>query len=453
MSQVTDIPKSSSTSWQSILGWVAAAGAVIAVILVLREMFSSNRLKAKGFGFYPQDIGDYVLPGLIGLIGLLFLTSYIGKLIGERARRRPISYSAVLTDQLTHVFFWIVIIFALYPIFYVFSASFDPLNRLVQSSFGADTAPLAIRARILPSFDGASLENYAKLFEGVTIYTWQWALAGIAVIGVLGLIVMWFLVQQNGGVSSPKLQRARSVITWMAVLATSAFFLLLTPDQFDGYSKPSKFLLWLRNTFLISGITGVLTVALTTTTGYALARLRFPGRYQFLLFLIFIQMFPALLGFVAVFNLISELKLLNSFPGLILAYSGGAIAFGTWTYKGYVESLPASLEEAALVDGCTRWTAFTRIVLPLSGPMLVFIFLLQFVGTYSEFFLANVLLTGAENWNIGVGLKSLAPVGFDTTQFGAFSAAAVLGALPIVILYYSFQQVFVSGTLSGGVKE
>jgi arabinogalactan oligomer / maltooligosaccharide transport system permease protein len=172
-----------------------------------------------------------------------------------------------------------------------------------------------------------------------------------------------------------------------------------------------------------------------------------------LLFYIFIQMFPGFLGMVAIFTIIANLGLLNSFPGIILAYAGGAIAFGTWMYKGFVQSLPMSLEEAALVDGCTRWSAFTRIVLPLSGPMLVFIFLNQFIGSYAEFFLANILLSGTESWNLGVALKSLSPQGFDTRNFGVFAAAAVLGSLPIVAMFYAFQQVFVGGALSGGVKE
>jgi arabinogalactan oligomer/maltooligosaccharide transport system permease protein len=151
------------------------------------------------------------------------------------------------------------------------------------------------------------------------------------------------------------------------------------------------------------------------------------------------------------YELIYRLGLTESLPGLVIAYTGGAVSFGTWIYKGYVESLPASLEEAALVDGCTRWTAFTKIVLPLSGPMMVFIFLMQFVGTYTEFLTANVLVTGAQNWNVGVGLRSFA-TGQFSVEYGTFAAAAVLGAIPIVLLYYSFQQVFVSGNTAGGEK-
>ena len=177
-----------------------------------------------------------------------------------------------------------------------------------------------------------------------------------------------------------------------------------------------------------------------------------PGRYPMLLFFIFVQMFPGFLALVAIYYLLSWLDLLNTFTGLVLAYSGGIISFGTWVYKGYLESISPSLEEAAMVDGATRWQVFTKILLPLSAPMFVFIFLLQFVGTYSEFVLANLVLTGVESWNVGVGLRSFTTGQFQT-KWGVFAAASVLGSLPILFLFYGFQQYFVSGYTAGAVKE
>ena len=439
--------------WRVVVNWAIFAAVIVGLIVLIRDL--GSRLGIPSFAIIrPENAGLNTLLALLGIIGLVLTTSYIGKLIGQRAKQgRTVSYLSVLNDQLTHVFFWIFILFSLYPIFYIISSSLDPLNRLAQGSLGDDTEPLLLRARVLPSFEGSSFANYAKLFEGVNIYWYQWVFVGATLLGILGIAVLWAIVQSNGGFATKTLTRGRLAVTWIAVVGIALFFITLSPAQFTGFTNASRFLLWMRNTFLLSGITGLLTVMLTTTTGYGLARLRFPGRFQFLMFLIFIQMFPALLGLVALYELIYRLGLIETLPGLILAYTGGAVSFGTWIYKGYVESLPPSLEEAALVDGCTRWTAFTKIVLPLSGPMLVFIFLLQFVGTYSEFFLANVLLTGATTWNVGVGLRSLAPSGFDMSNFGTFAAAAVLGALPIVAMYYSFQQVFISGNLAGGVKE
>jgi arabinogalactan oligomer/maltooligosaccharide transport system permease protein len=161
-------------------------------------------------------------------------------------------------------------------------------------------------------------------------------------------------------------------------------------------------------------------------------------------------MFPGFMALVAIFYLMSHLDLLNTFTGLILAYSGGAIAFSAWIFKGYLESISPSLEEQAMVDGASRWGAFWRIILPLSIPMMLFIFLLQFIGTYSEFILANTLLLGQENWTVGIGLRNFTTGRFDT-QWGALSASAVLGSLPILVLFYAFQDALTGQYQSGAV--
>ncbi len=451
-----DVYTPSSNPLRPILLWGGFALLVVFMIWLVREL--GSRLKGPTFFILRFENGwMWLVGGLVLAVGVLCFTAYLGKLIGERSRGRTVSYGAVLGDQLTHLAIWIVIIAALYPILFIIATSFDPLNRVTQSSLGATTDPLLIRTRVLPPIQGNDLSNYAALFQGVVIYSWQWVVAGIAVLALLWLGVVNLRARAFAGELLPgRMQLERRYTSITLVVAIIVFFAFLLPIQFTGGTTASKFLLWIRNTFLISGLTGIMAVILTTTAGYAMARLRFPGRFQTLMFFIFVQMFPNIVALVAIFSIIKSLDLLNTFTGLILAYSGGAIAFGTWIYKGYVESLPASLEEAALVDGTTRWGAFTRIVLPLSGPMLVFIFLLQFIGTYAEFLLANVLLSGAANWNVGVGLRSFGVSGGGTTAavvYGQFAAAAVLGAVPIVALFYGFQQVFVSGTVAGGVKE
>ena len=104
-----------------------------------------------------------------------------------------------------------------------------------------------------------------------------------------------------------------------------------------------------------------------------------------------------------------------------------------------------------MVDGATRWGAFYRIILPVSVPMLLFIFLLQFIGTYSEFILANTLLQGQENWTVGIGLRNFTTGRFDT-QWGALAASAVIGSLPILIIFYAFQEALTGQYAAGGVK-
>ena len=429
-----------------LLGLIAAA--LIALIYYLgRDMAG----RPASFTIYKVSGGWlYFLGFLVVASGVLALTSLIGQRVGIRRTGRKIKYSAVLGVQLTHLFLILVVLIAIYPLFYVVLAAFDPKNSLY--AFPNFDAPTIIqRSGLLPSFSGLSTENFAKLFDGVQIPVWELALAVLAGAAIAVLIftaaVRRIRHAEEGTTTPTQLWAGRVLVAALVILVV-----FIGPAQFTGAGTESKFVLSVRNTLLVSGLTGALAILLSTTAGYAMARLRFPGRFQTLLFFIFVQMFPVFLGLVAVYALMYGLGLLNSFTGLILAYSGGAIAFNTWIFKGYVESLPISLEEAAMVDGATRWGAFTRVVLPLSGSMLVFIFLNQFIGTYAEFILANVLLTGVEQWTIGVLLKNFTSGQFNT-KWGIFAAAATLGSLPIVALFYGFQGYFVGGTTAGGVKE
>lgn len=404
----------------------------------------------KGFSIYfvPGGWKKFLL-FLLAASGVLALTSLIGQRFGQARTGRKISYLAVLGDQLTHLFLMLVVLVAVYPLVYVLIAAFDPNNSLFAFPNFSDPN-IFYRSGLLPDIQKLTTENFAKLFEGVTIPAYQLVLA---VLGGAGLAALLFMtLASRFGNTSEGMEKARTWVTRLLLLIGVALLVLITPAQFQGGSNESKFLLSVRNTLFVSTMTGLLAIVLSTTAGYAMARLRFPGRFQMLLFFIFIQMFPVFLALVAVYTLLTALGLVNTFTGLILAYSGGAIAFNTWIFKGYVESLPESLEEAAMVDGATRWQTFLRVVLPLSGGMLVFIFLNQFIGTYAEFILASVLLTGVEQWTVGVMLRSFSSGQFST-KWGVFAAAATLGALPIVALFYSFQQYFVGGAVAGGVKE
>ena len=390
----------------------------------------------------------YVLAGYAVIVALLFVYSWFWIKISNRlsGRHRPVL--PLFGQALTHLLMWTLVVLVYYPVLQVVSASFDPRNNLfsfrkVHSSW------LLVRAKVLPALDQVSWANYAKLVNGVVIYPWQWALLALALALLLAALLLAWLARRGGG-EALGVWHGRALFGFAAALFVLVVF--LSPDQFTGVGTESKFILWVRNTLLVSGSSGLLAIALTATAGYAFARFDFPGRYPTLLTFIFIQMFPGFLALVAIYYLLSWLDLLNTFTGLLLAYSGGIISFGSWVYKGYVESLGRSLEEAAYIDGATRWQAFTRIVLPLSAPMFVFIFLLQFVGTYSEFIMANLVLTGVDKWTVGLGLYSFT-TGQFSTKWGLFAAASVLGSLPILLIFYGFQQYFVSGYTAGAVKE
>lgn len=432
------------------LPWLVLAALLLGLGYLGVTLWQSMQGRAPSFTIYTVKGGwKTFLLFLLAATGVLALTSLIGQRVGARSTGRAVSYWAVLGDQLTHLFLILVVLIAVYPLLYVLLAAFDPKNSLF--AFPDFSNPnILYRSGLLPKLSGLTLENFGKLFDGVTIPLWQTLLAILVGASLGGLLVLTLIERSRG--SAVGLERLRTISTRVLLASLALLAVFMTPTQFQGQGNESKFLLSVRNTLLVSGITGLLAILLSTTAGYAMARLRFPGRFQTLLFFIFVQMFPVFLALVAIYTLLFSLGMINSFTGLILAYSGGAIAFNTWIYKGYVESLPESLEEAAMVDGATRWTAFITVVLPLSGSMLVFIFLNQFIGTYAEFILANVLLTGVEKWTVGVMLRSFT-AGQFSTKWGIFAAAATLGALPIIALFYGFQKYFVGGTVSGGVKE
>jgi arabinogalactan oligomer/maltooligosaccharide transport system permease protein len=392
----------------------------------------------------------YALGAILLLALLIFFYSLAYTALVNRLQGRRKSPWPLFLQGITHLFLWVLILLVYYPVVQVVAASFDPTNNLFSFK-RPNTGFLLLDAKVIPYLPEPSLENYARLVEGVVLYPYQVALAllaGLSLLGVAGIGLLRRLLPEEEWMG---FWQGRLLL--LMALAIFALALSLSPKQFTGQGTETKFLLWVRNTFLISGLTGLLAVLLTATAGYAFARFRhLPGRYPLLLFFIFVQMFPGFLALVAIYYLLSRLDLLNTFTGLVLAYSGGIISFGTWVYKGYLESISPSLEEAAMVDGATKWQVFTKILLPLSAPMFVFIFLLQFVGTYSEFVLANLVLTGVESWNVGVGLRSFTTGQFQT-KWGVFAAASVLGSLPILFLFYGFQQYFVSGYTAGAVKE
>ncbi|BDG22040.1 sugar ABC transporter permease [Thermus thermophilus] len=420
--------------------------------------FAANRLFDEGSYRKQVAFGSVFVPfgwayalGFLGALVLLVLlysllyTALVNRLQGRRKSPWPLFLQGV-----THLFLWVLILLVYYPVVQVVAASFDPTNNLF-SFRRPDTGFLLLDAKVIPYLPNPSLENYAKLVEGVVLHPYQVALALLAGLALLGVGIVGLLRRLLAPEAWMDFWQGR--LLFLMALLVFALALSLSPRQFTGQGTETKFLLWVRNTFLISGLTGLLAVLLTATAGYAFARFRhLPGRYPMLLFFIFVQMFPGFLALVAIYYLLSWLDLLNTFTGLVSAYSGGIISFGTWVYKGYLESISPSLEEAAMVDGATRWQVFTKILLPLSAPMFVFIFLLQFVGTYSEFVLANLVLTGVESWNVGVGLRSFTTGQFQT-KWGVFAAASVLGSLPILFLFYGFQQYFVSGYTAGAVKE
>lgn len=212
---------------------------------------------------------------------------------------------------------------------------------------------------------------------------------------------------------------------------------------------------WLWNSVKVAVLTGLVTLLMSTTAAYALARLRFAGRRVLLTALMLMQMFPAVLALVAIYAIFDRLGAafpaigLNTHASLILAYSGG-IAMHVWTLKGYYDTLPTEVEEAARVDGASTWQTFWRVLLPMALPMLAVVFLLSFIGAIIEYPVASVLLTQQDQLTLAVGAKLF--VHEHNFHWGDFAAAAILSGLPITAVFLLAQRWLVSGLAAGAVK-
>ncbi len=212
---------------------------------------------------------------------------------------------------------------------------------------------------------------------------------------------------------------------------------------------------WLWNSIKVAAMSACVTLLLSTTASFALARMRFRGRQQMMTGLMLMQMFPAVLALVALYAIFDRIGTafpaigLNTHASLVLAYSGG-IAMHVWTLKGYYDTLPGEIEEAARVDGATPWQAFWRVLLPMAVPILVVVFMLAFIGAIIEYPVASVLLTQQDQLTLAVGSKLF--VHEHNFHWGDFAAAAILSGLPITAVFLLAQRWMIAGLASGGVK-
>ncbi len=214
------------------------------------------------------------------------------------------------------------------------------------------------------------------------------------------------------------------------------------------FEKP--FLLWLRNSLIVSLTVTFIGVALAATSGYAFSRYRFPGHRIGLTSFLLTQMFPATMLLLPLYLLLQKVHLLNTLSGLMVVYVTTALPFCVWTMKGYYDSIPRDLEEAALIDGLGPMGAFLRIVLPLSLPALTITALFSFMAAWSEFIVARVVLTQANLFTLPLGLEALA--GTFQTEWANYAAGSVLVSIPVVALFLLLNRYLVSGLTLGGVK-
>jgi arabinogalactan oligomer/maltooligosaccharide transport system permease protein len=214
--------------------------------------------------------------------------------------------------------------------------------------------------------------------------------------------------------------------------------------------QKSDFFLWIWNSLSIVIITSTLSVVLAAVSAYAFSRFRFPGRSPAMVFLLTTQMIPAGMLLLPLFIMLAKLQMINSAIGLVIAYSVTSVPLTIWTIKGYYDTIPVDLEEAALIDGANRVTVFTKIIVPLSTPALAIAFLFSFMGGWSEYIVARVVLQKNDIFTWPLGVFTFAQD--FTVSWGKFSAAAVLISIPAMLLFLYASKWLISGLTLGSVK-
>jgi arabinogalactan oligomer/maltooligosaccharide transport system permease protein len=215
-------------------------------------------------------------------------------------------------------------------------------------------------------------------------------------------------------------------------------------------NRQSDFFLWIWNSFSVVAVTSVISMILAAVSAYAFSRFKFPGRAVGLVFLLTTQMIPAGMLLLPLFIMLAQLKMINTTVGLIIAYSVSSVPLTIWTLKGYYDTIPVDLEEAALIDGANRFTVFTKIILPLSTPALAIAFLFSFMGGWSEYLVARVVLQKNDLFTWPLGIFTFAQQ--FTVSWGQFSAASVLIAIPVMALFLYSSKWLISGLTLGSVK-
>ena len=312
---------------------------------------------------------------------------------------------------------------------------------------------LFVVALVLPTRTAEQGNKYATspLERPMSYFAWLRSQGWRHLVGILVSIYSLFPIlyilsvslSDGGGVDSGVLFSQFNLGNYIA---------LFTDDNPD---RP--FVKWIVNTVTIASVTAIGSVFLSALAAYSFSRMRFRGRRSGLLSLLLLQMFPSILGLVAIYSILSEFTKyvpalgLNTPWGLILVYLGGSLGGGTYLMYGFFNTVPTELDEAAKIDGATHTQIYFRIILRLVAPILAVMALLSFIGTSSDFILASIVLNKPDQYTLAVGLGLFIDQPYSK-NWAMFCAGAVISATPIVVLFMSLQRYIVSGLTGGAVK-
>ncbi len=280
----------------------------------------------------------------------------------------------------------------------------------------------------------------ANFLSGLWKHSYIWLLILFSIFPIYVVIISSF--DPTGGLASSTLIPQR--FSW------ENYEILFT-------SPTIPFLTWIWNSTFLATLNAILSIVIGAFAAFAFSRLRFRGRKAGLQALLLIQVFPAFLALAAIYVMMERVYTvfpqfgLGSHGGLLLIYLGGSMGVNAWLLKGFIDSIPMELDEAAKIDGATPFQIFWLIFVPLSAPVLAVTALLAFIGTFNEFILASLFLQDVQLRTVAVGLQSFVGAQFGA-NWGPFAAGSILASVPLVLLFLSAQRYIIGGLVSGSVK-
>ena len=266
----------------------------------------------------------------------------------------------------------------------------------------------------------------------------------LVLISIIWVFPFFYLIIQSLRIDNPGLSLTLFPEDWQYGLDN--YIKLFTDDAYN-------FGRWYLNTLIIAVLTTVFQTILVLMTAYALSRLRFKGRKGLMKFMLIIGMFPGFLGMICIYKILQAVGLQTSIFGLFLVYIAGS-AMNYYISKGFFDTIPRSLDEAALIDGANRNTVFWRIIIPLSKPIVVYTVLTAFLAPWGDFMMANYLVGrgSQEAFTVAVGLQKWIQPTLSGMYFTRFCAGGVFVSIPIVVLFFWLQRYYVEGVTGGAVK-
>lgn len=237
-------------------------------------------------------------------------------------------------------------------------------------------------------------------------------------------------------------------------LLSSDFSFMPKDFTLDNYKEVifgEDILTWFKNTVFLAFVTVSLSLLIAVPAAYCFSRRRFPGRKTILKCLVLLNSFPAILSMFAIYRLLRPMGLVNHRVGLILVYTGTMAVFSLWNTKGYFDTIPTEIEEAAKIDGASDIQVVTKIVMPLAKPSIITTALQVLIYVWNEYIYATTFMTGESKYTLAAGLNSLQATEM-TGSWPVFAAASITVSIPVLIIFFKCQKYMTSGLTAGGVK-